>query len=531
MNSHKAQTLKHFMGISLMTAAIMAATPALASYPEGYYDSLNGKCGVALMEAVKKVAQDHKKITYNEGTWQAFRSTDVRVVNGVECWWDMYSSDNVKVSSGHPGMNIEHSVANSWWDGTKNDAYCDIVHLNPSNSTANNRKGNYPLGEIEDVTWDNGVTFVGSPVAGQGGGADHVYEPCDEYKGDFARVFMYMFTIYKDMKWGTRFTWMYDTSKPLMFRDWARDLLLKWHAADQVSDKELKRNDGIYKEQHNRNPFIDLPALADHIWGNKANEPFKVDENYVPDPNPNPNPDPTDPTTINKYLWLSENDTDMGDWEINDITLPSAGSYVWQWKQYKGKYYLNASAFINKIPYESLSYAWSPTVSMNDVISAKLTFDHAAKFQTNCKELCKFVVMNHDVNASDNGYIKEYTITNWPKSGSWDFYTSEEFDLSEYSGHNISVGFKYESTPTDADTWEIRNVSLNLVRAQSGVNDLPQEFDDSDLVEVWGNNILAPEGATIFDLNGRQVNGENLNPGLYIVTKPTFQKAMKVLIK
>ena len=61
----------------------------------------------------------------------------------------MYSSNNVPVSSGHGGMNVEHSVANSWWGGTKNDAYKDIVHLNPSNADANSRKGNFPIGEIE----------------------------------------------------------------------------------------------------------------------------------------------------------------------------------------------------------------------------------------------------------------------------------------------------------------------------------------------------------------------------------------------
>ncbi len=533
MNSYKAQTLKHFMGISLMTAAIMAATPALASYPEGYYDSLNGKCGVELMHAVRAVAKDHKVISYGNDTWEAFRSTDIININGTDYWWDMYSDEKVKVGSSKPDnkiMNIEHSVAQSWWKGSSDSPRKnDIVHLNPSNSNANNRKSNYPLSEIDDVTWENGVTFVGHPKSGQGGGNNYVYEPCDEYKGDFARAFMYMFTIYSDLNWNSACDWMFDTSKPLMFKDWARNLLLKWHAADQVSDKELKRNDGIYKEQHNRNPFIDLPALADHIWGSKANEPFKVDDNYVPDPNPNPNP--TDPTTINKYLWLSENDSDMGEWEVDDRTLPSAGKFVWQWKEYQGLHYLNASAHINGTPYEALSYIWSPIVSMKDVSSAKLTFDHAAKFQTNCKELCKLVVMNHDVNANAPEYIKEYSINTWQSPGKWTFTTSEEFDLSEYTGHNISVGFKYESTPTGADTWEIRNVRLDLVRDQSGVNSLPQEFDDSDLVEVWGNNILAPEGARIFDLNGREVNGENLTPGLYIVTKQSFQKAIKVLVK
>lgn len=173
MNSYKAQTLKHFMGISLMTAAIMAATPALASYPEGYYDSLNGKCGVELMHAVRAVAKDHKVISYGNDTWEAFRSTDIININGTDYWWDMYSDEKVKVGSSKPDnkiMNIEHSVAQSWWKGSSDSPRKnDIVHLNPSNSNANNRKSNYPLGEIDDVTWENGVTFVGHPKSGQGG--------------------------------------------------------------------------------------------------------------------------------------------------------------------------------------------------------------------------------------------------------------------------------------------------------------------------------------------------------------------------
>lgn len=50
-------------------------------------------------------------------------------------------------------------------------------------------------------------------------------------------------------------------------------------------------------------------------------------------------------------------------------------------------------------------------------------------------------------------------------------------------------------------------------------------------MEVWGNNILVPQGAHIFDLNGREFDGTGLNPGLYIVTKPSFGKAVKVMIK
>ena len=184
---------------------LSSALPTYAEAPAGYYDSLEGKSGVELKKAVKAVVKKHhKRIPYGNSTWEAFRLTDVKEVNGVKYWWDMYSNEEVEVGSSKPNnnvMNIEHSVAKSWWGGGENDAYCDICHLNPSNSNANSHKSNYPMAKIGKRTWTNGVTNIGSPVKGQGGGASMVYEPCDEYKGDMARVFMYMFTVCDDISW------------------------------------------------------------------------------------------------------------------------------------------------------------------------------------------------------------------------------------------------------------------------------------------------------------------------------------------
>ena len=270
------------IGKTLLFAAVIlfSAPMAQADYPSGYYNSLEGKNKGALKTAAHDVIAAHTRISYGDnGTWRAFRTTDVRTIDGVDYWWDMYSNNKVRISSGHSGLNIEHSVANSWWDGTKNDAYCDIHHLNPSDKDANSRKGNYPLAVVGTVTWTNGVTTVGKPK-GDAGGATMVYEPCDEYKGDFARVFFYMFTCYEDMKWGTRFTWMYNQGQTYpMLKPWAYELLLQWSRQDPVSEKERNRNEAVYAVQHNRNPFIDLPELAEYIWGNRQNEAFSLSGN------------------------------------------------------------------------------------------------------------------------------------------------------------------------------------------------------------------------------------------------------------
>lgn len=512
---------------TVISGLLLSMMAANATYPDGYYDSLEGKCGHELMLAVKAKAVNHKRISYGTSTWNAFKSTDIKTVNGVDYWWDMYSNDLVPASSGHPGMNIEHSVAKSWWGGSESPAsYCDIVHLNPSNSDANSQKSNYPMAELASVKWDNGVTFIGTPKSGQGGGATWCYEPADQYKGDFARVFMYMFTIYNDISWKNSGTnWMYDTSDELMFKPWAKELLLRWSANDPVSDKERMRNDGIQKEQQNRNPFIDLPDLAEHIWGSKKTVPFSLSGSTDPGTGPGTDPDPDDTKT--EYDWLASDAASMGDWTIENIELPSGGSYVWSWREYKGNQYLNGSAYIKGVNYAAKAYAWSPEVSFADVATATLSFSHAAKFQTTCRELCTIAVKD-----MATGAIEDIPIVNWQKPGEWEFVSSGDIDLSEFSGKKVKIGLKYESTASGADTWEINDMTLKLTRKTTGI-EMPayDQEDDSFLVEVWGNNILAPEGAHIFDLNGREYDGRNLQRGVYIVVKPTFEKAVKILIK
>ena len=44
---------------------------------------------------------------------------------------------------------------------------------------------------------------------------------------------------------------------------------------------EIKRNEGIYGIQGNRNPFVDYPGLEQYICGSKMEDAFSYD-NYVP---------------------------------------------------------------------------------------------------------------------------------------------------------------------------------------------------------------------------------------------------------
>lgn len=275
----------------LISGMMMAAgaLALMAEAPAGYYSLLEGKSGSALKEAVKRVAipDDFVSIVYGDGntsfkTWQAFELTDVRMVGGKAAWWDMYSNKLIYVENGHSSLNIEHSVANSWWGGLagSEQAYQDLFHLNPSNAEANVAKSSNPLGIVgSNPSYDNGLILVGAPAAGYGGGASKVFEPADEYKGDFARAYFYIMTAYDDIPWredkGGEALYTI-TDGRIDLQQWTASMLLKWAADDPVDAKEMNRNEEIFKFQKNRNPFIDYPSLAEYIWGNKKGSAFTL---------------------------------------------------------------------------------------------------------------------------------------------------------------------------------------------------------------------------------------------------------------
>ncbi|MBW6458553.1 MAG: endonuclease, partial [FCB group bacterium] len=105
-----------------------------------------------------------------------------------------------------------------------------------------------------------------------------VFEPADEYKGDFARTYFYMATRYygEDGNWSD---WAMSDGAEL--KPWTVEMLLDWHRDDPVSTKEINRNDAIYVLQNNRNPFIDIPQYVEYIWGDELPAPSALDATEI----------------------------------------------------------------------------------------------------------------------------------------------------------------------------------------------------------------------------------------------------------
>lgn len=252
--------------------AVITSLTAWSGIPAGYYSSVNGKKDAELKTALCNLIYNHTEVSSYSALPQYFQRTDV--YPDSRRWWDMYSDIPLYAPS-FAGLNREHSFPKSWWGGsTTTPAYVDLNHLYPSEAEANMAKSNYPLGTVSQAKFDNGVVKVGYAVTGQGGGAAQVFEPADEYKGDFARTYFYMVTCYQNLTWNKSYTWMLQQNTYPTLTGWAQQMLLDWSRQDPVSEKEINRNEEVYKIQNNRNPFIDYPELAEYIWGNKKGEAF-----------------------------------------------------------------------------------------------------------------------------------------------------------------------------------------------------------------------------------------------------------------
>ncbi|MBO4814404.1 MAG: endonuclease [Muribaculaceae bacterium] len=264
--------------IYLTLALVMAAITAMGTVSKGYYKSLDGKSGQALKDAIFNLIRPHTAVYYSS-LWYYFCTTDCRADDPSRVW-DMYSNEEYyfRGSSSVPGMNKEHSLPKSWWGGgddiTIYPSYTDLYHLYPSDAEANTAKLHWPLGEVSTVSFNNGVSKTGTPKTGQGGGAGTVFEPDDQYKGDFARTYFYMATCYQDYTWKYTFMMSNNSADWKTLNEWSVALLLRWAREDPVSDKEKNRNDAVSRIQNNRNPFIDNPELIEYIWGDKQGQVY-----------------------------------------------------------------------------------------------------------------------------------------------------------------------------------------------------------------------------------------------------------------
>ena len=245
---------------------------------QSYYNDVDlDLTGSELKNALStKITQTHTKfLQYTPDVWIASKITDanpnntdeVILIYGWEAGNDQddrndRTRSNTLQDNGSNGSfvwNREHVYPQSLGtpDITTSTVPGQDAHsLRPVDKTTNGSRGNKLFAE----------------GSGNSGVSNNGWYPGDEWKGDVARMMMYMYVRYDDQCLPTN-VGIGDSS---LTQDDMIDLFLKWNVDDKVSDIEIARNE--YHEntsnsaaQGNRNPFIDNPYLATIIWGGNDN--------------------------------------------------------------------------------------------------------------------------------------------------------------------------------------------------------------------------------------------------------------------
>ncbi len=257
---------------TIVFSLLLISNP-LSAQDSNYYLLAHKKSDDSLKFELNQIIKNHTEFTYTSSStdvWDILKHTDrdTANANNVILLYSGRSVDAAQEYNSAAGWSREHVWAKSRGDfGTGNGAGTDVHHLRPVdvsvNSIRNNRNFDTCITCIDVI--DNGFNTGSKRDANL-----WTFEPPDAVKGDVARMLFYMAVRYEgegsepDLELTN--TLLNNTDqRPLQAR---LSTLLHWNRIDSVSDWERNRNniiDSFY--QHNRNPFIDNPELAEYLWG------------------------------------------------------------------------------------------------------------------------------------------------------------------------------------------------------------------------------------------------------------------------
>ncbi|QAA81522.1 T9SS type A sorting domain-containing protein [Aequorivita sp. H23M31] len=206
------------------------------------------------------------------------------------CTTDRTRNKN-KFGGGNCEYNREHTFARSNANPSMGDAsngrtgiVADPHNLRPADQQMNNNRGNRKM----------------AAGSGNAGNIDNsTFYPGDEWKGDVARMMMYMYTRY-----GNQCLPSLNGTGSLQGGTQMLQIYLQWNVEDPVSDFEDQRNPYLETIYGNRNPFIDNPYLATIIWGGPMAEDrwdMMGAQDFIVD-NISVYPNPT-----SEMIWVSDN--------------------------------------------------------------------------------------------------------------------------------------------------------------------------------------------------------------------------------
>jgi endonuclease I len=204
-------------------------------------------------------------VTFTPGVWEALKLTDLDEgsMDHVTLIYGFDDDDNIIITDRTRHVDLSCHISNCSGLWTREHVYPRSL----GTPALSNEGAGADLHAIRAIDSDRNNLRANRAFGNASGKSrilpDGAFYPGDEWKGDVARMMMYMHLRYPSQCPAERVgTGSSDYSE----FDNIPDIFLIWNAEDPPSMYEMHRNDQFELLQGNRNPFIDNPYLATKIW-------------------------------------------------------------------------------------------------------------------------------------------------------------------------------------------------------------------------------------------------------------------------
>lgn len=218
-------------------------------------------------------------------------------------------------------------------------------------------------------------------------------------------------------------------------------------------------------------------------------------------------------TTANVSVLNSETfESSLGNWTQYSVV----GEQTWEWAEYgdppgcaKGNGYSGGAV-------ENEDWLISPELDMENYTNITFTFDHARNYASN-DGLLVAVSTDYSGSGDPNDATWEYLTDSFtfPDPGSWTFMNAGTANISDYASDATFLAFVYNSTSSDASTWEIDNIEVLGVMG----TDIAEE--STGTISIYPNpasdvlNLKLEVSSTIkvYSISGKLMIEDNFNAG------------------
>lgn len=296
-----------------------SATTTNSGIPAGYYNAAAGlSCGPLKTALRNIITTGQIALTYS-----TIDNVEIPIVDTIRSddalrsiIWDIYSNNNAGpepfefnssqnpsggfcggTTGGTEGVcwNKEHTFPRSWFklsgSSYQQPTEADLFVVRATDSKINGNRGNIPYSTTAAPTYQfptagafPGYPMPPNPVLDKIGPSNYAgvtaasaFEPNNAVKGDLARGYFYILTRYQNelSNWvslngatsisvvadGTTNGGLYPSFQLSYLK-----MMYAWNNLDPVDAKEINRNNLVYSQQNNRNPYIDHPEYVLAVW-------------------------------------------------------------------------------------------------------------------------------------------------------------------------------------------------------------------------------------------------------------------------